>query len=84
MKAATAELSEETARFVAELTGDPPRQPALWLEALTHGSMGEPANYERLTVTNTTDRDLNPIAQDVRKSCGACHLDAGLAGRRAQ
>ena len=47
-KVATAELSEEAARFLAELTGEPPRKPGLWLEALTHGSMGEPANYERL------------------------------------
>ena len=43
-----AELPEDAARFLAELTGEPPRRPELWLEALTHGSMGEAADYERL------------------------------------
>jgi ribonuclease-3 len=43
-----AALAEETARFLTELTGAPPARPELWREALTHGSMGEAANYERL------------------------------------
>ncbi|MET0179973.1 MAG: ribonuclease III domain-containing protein, partial [Novosphingobium sp.] len=33
---------------MAVLTGEPPRRPALWREALTHGSMGEASDYERL------------------------------------
>lgn len=41
-------LAAETAEFLAALTGAPPRDPALWREALTHGSMGEPRTYERL------------------------------------
>jgi len=41
-------LPTETASFLAALVGEPVREPALWLEALTHGSTGEPRNYERL------------------------------------
>ena len=41
-------LSEEARSFLTELTGEAPRRPELWREALTHGSMGEPATYERL------------------------------------
>lgn len=41
-------LPEETAAFLATLLGEQPKEPALWLEALTHGSTGEPRNYERL------------------------------------
>ena len=41
-------LTDETLHYLTALTGEAPRQPALWLEALTHGSMGEPRNYERL------------------------------------
>ncbi|MFC4295391.1 ribonuclease III [Novosphingobium tardum] len=41
-------LSAETAGYLAKLTGEPPRQQSLWLEALTHGSMGEQVHYQRL------------------------------------
>jgi ribonuclease-3 len=41
-------LADNTARFLAELTGAPPQKPELWREALTHGSTGEARNYERL------------------------------------
>jgi ribonuclease-3 len=41
-------LSEENLEFLTRLLGEPPRDHALWLEALTHGSTGEPRNYERL------------------------------------
>ena len=41
-------LTEATLHYLAALTGEAPRQPGLWLEALTHGSMGEARNYERL------------------------------------
>ena len=44
----TTELADETRAFIGKLLGEPPREPALWLEALTHGSTGEPRNYERL------------------------------------
>lgn len=41
-------LTAETRTFLTALIGEAPRDPALWLEALTHGSTGEPRNYERL------------------------------------
>ncbi|MBX9883622.1 MAG: ribonuclease III, partial [Novosphingobium sp.] len=41
-------LSEETAGFIAALTGEPPARPDLWHDALTHGSMGEVRDYQRL------------------------------------
>lgn len=41
-------LNAEAAAFLETLLGEPVRDPALWLEALTHGSTGEPRNYERL------------------------------------
>jgi ribonuclease-3 len=44
----TSALSDQAAHFIAELTGEPPRRPELWREALTHGSMGEATDYERL------------------------------------
>ena len=34
--------------FLEQLIGEPLTDRALWLEALTHGSTGEPRNYERL------------------------------------
>ena len=41
-------LPDEAARFVVELTGAAPEIPELWREALTHGSMGEARDYQRL------------------------------------
>lgn len=41
-------LAGETARYVTELTGAPPEMAELWHEALTHGSMGEARDYQRL------------------------------------
>lgn len=41
-------LDPDAAQYIASLTGEAPRQPELWAEALTHGSMGELRNYERL------------------------------------
>jgi ribonuclease-3 len=41
-------LSPETAAFLADLTLAPVQQPALWHEALTHGSLGEARDYQRL------------------------------------
>ncbi|HTM95510.1 MAG TPA: ribonuclease III [Croceibacterium sp.] len=40
-------LAPETRAWLAGL-GIEPKDPALWLEALTHGSTGADANYERL------------------------------------
>jgi ribonuclease-3 len=41
-------LSDETRAFLSELIGRAPKDEALWLEALTHGSTGQARNYERL------------------------------------
>lgn len=41
-------LDDETQAFIARILGEAPRDQALWREALTHGSTGEPRNYERL------------------------------------
>ena len=41
-------LSDESVGYLTALTGEAPRLADLWNEALTHGSMGEPRNYERL------------------------------------
>lgn len=41
-------LTDEAAGFLAALTGAPPARPELWHEALTHGSMGEARDYQRL------------------------------------
>lgn len=41
-------LAEPTLAFLTELTGDAPARADLWAEALTHGSMGEPRDYQRL------------------------------------
>jgi ribonuclease-3 len=41
-------LSNETRAFLSRLIGREPKDESLWLEALTHGSTGQPRNYERL------------------------------------
>lgn len=41
-------LTEDTRAFLARLAGREPQDESLWLEALTHGSTGQPRNYERL------------------------------------
>ncbi len=41
-------LSAETRSFLGGLTGEPIANPGLWREALTHGSTGEPRDYQRL------------------------------------
>ena len=41
-------LSEDSRAFLERLIGEPISDAALWTEALTHGSTGEPRNYERL------------------------------------
>lgn len=41
-------LPQPTLAFLEALIGGPLADPALWCEALTHGSTGEQRNYERL------------------------------------
>jgi ribonuclease-3 len=41
-------MQPETRTFLSELIGPAPKDEALWLEALTHGSTGAVRNYERL------------------------------------
>jgi ribonuclease III len=41
-------LTAETSAFLTALCGEEPRDKALWIEALTHGSMGEARHYQRL------------------------------------
>jgi ribonuclease-3 len=41
-------LPDDTRAFLTRLIGREPADEALWLEALTHGSTGQPRNYERL------------------------------------
>lgn len=41
-------LEPETRAFLAAIAGQPPIDEALWVEALTHGSMGAARDYQRL------------------------------------
>jgi ribonuclease-3 len=41
-------LADSTRDFIAGIAGRAPADEDLWLEALTHGSTGQPRNYERL------------------------------------
>lgn len=41
-------LAPETRAFLARVTGADIAQEPVWIEALTHGSTGQPRNYERL------------------------------------
>lgn len=41
-------LEQDTRAFLTRLIGTEPKDEALWLEALTHGSTGQARNYERL------------------------------------
>ena len=41
-------LTEAAVRYITDLTGHAPQRPDLWLDALTHGSMGEARDYQRL------------------------------------
>lgn len=43
-----AALTPEAAGFLGALTGAAVQRPALWREALTHGSLGEARDYQRL------------------------------------
>ncbi|MES2494083.1 MAG: ribonuclease III [Pseudomonadota bacterium] len=45
---ASSSLPDPARAFIEGLIGEPLADQALWLEALTHGSTGDPRNYERL------------------------------------
>lgn len=44
----TAGLTDDARALFERLAGAVPNQPDLWLQALTHGSMAEPRDYQRL------------------------------------
>lgn len=41
-------LSAEATAYITDITGAPPAREDLWIEAFTHGSMGEARDYQRL------------------------------------
>ena len=55
-------LSADAAAYIAELTGATPARADLWAEALTHGSMGEARDYQRLEFLG--DRVLGLVIAD--------------------
>lgn len=55
-------LADETRALITRLTGQPPAQDALWLEAITHGSMGVAPDYQRLEFLG--DRVLGLVIAD--------------------
>lgn len=55
-------LNEQTGRFLEALTGKAVRDSALWVAALTHGSMGEAHDYQRLEFLG--DRVLGLVIAD--------------------
>ncbi len=64
------ELEPATRQFLTELTGHSPRNEALWREALTHGSLGEARDYQRLEFLG--DRVLGlAIAEWLHTDAGA-------------
>ncbi len=70
-------LEAETIALLTGLTGRPPADPALWREALTHGSMGESAHYQRLEFLG--DRVLGLVIAE-----WLSELDSGNEGRLSQ
>ncbi|MDP3673665.1 MAG: ribonuclease III [Novosphingobium sp.] len=64
--------------YIASLTGETPRQPELWAEALTHGSMGEARNYERLEFLG--DRVLGLAIAELLHERG--RMDEGTLSQR--
>jgi ribonuclease III len=73
-----AALDEAAAQFVAGLTGEPPRRPDLWREALTHGSTGEEGDYQRLEFLG--DRVLGLAIAEWLHEHG--RMDEGTLSRR--
>lgn len=63
-------LPDETLAFLRDLTGADPADPALWCEALTHGSTGAARDYQRLEFLG--DRVLGlAIAEWLHEGSGA-------------
>ena len=55
-------LPEETRALIASLIGQPPADDSLWIEAITHGSMGVTPDYQRLGFLG--DRVLGLVIAD--------------------
>lgn len=55
-------LSSDAASYIAALTGAAPARAELWADALTHGSMGEARDYQRLEFLG--DRVLGLVIAD--------------------
>ncbi|MDF8333945.1 ribonuclease III [Novosphingobium cyanobacteriorum] len=55
-------LSDDAAGFLTALTGAAPQRPDMWNDALTHGSMGETRDYQRLEFLG--DRVLGLVIAD--------------------
>lgn len=55
-------LPAQAAAYIAELTGAPPARADLWADALTHGSMAEARDYQRLEFLG--DRVLGLVIAD--------------------
>ena len=71
-------LDPGAAEYIASLTGEAPRCPELWAEALTHGSMGEARNYERLEFLG--DRVLGLAIAELLHERG--RMDEGTLSQR--
>ena len=73
----SASLTPETRAFLTQLTGQPPADEALWLEALTHGSTGAARDYQRLEFLG--DRVLGMVIGE-----WLYQLDTGDEGKLSQ
>jgi ribonuclease-3 len=67
----SAALDPVTRSFLTVLTGGAPTREDLWRDALTHGSMGEPRDYQRLEFLG--DRVLGLAIADVLFGDGAAN-----------
>lgn len=70
-------LPPETLAFLARLLGEEPTDPAIWTEALTHGSTGAARDYQRLEFLG--DRVLGMVIAEWLYT-----LDTGNEGRLSQ
>lgn len=70
-------LGAETHSFLTQIAGREPADPALWLEALTHGSTGAARDYQRLEFLG--DRVLGMVVAEWLYA-----LDSGNEGKLSQ
>ena len=70
-------LATETHNFLTAMAGQPIADEALWLEALTHGSTGQPRDYQRLEFLG--DRMLGMVI-----AAWLYELDGGNEGKLSQ